>query len=337
MNNKGGLPLSTLLWVDRQYSAANALSSCLGDAYLNGLNPIFRGIREECLRLGVRFREAPNSLGRTYAIAPMFALDRILGESEIPYRGDVELLQQLSAKRSDLKLDLAELRGFVTGHRILHEPAHVVADRVLRSQWTPSSRYSSLESTLRSLLGEAFANSVEAIGTAFAENGTHRVLWEWNAYIHFNEPQFLQLRACREVLGPTILFELAMWVFFHLNVRAETSVIGPGYVAECTRQVLENTHLSPGERRLAESIGPALFGLNPHFRSGTTTAYFRLLGDEEGLRQARAIDLDSPEELYSIGLPRAVKLFSSLISGWVSPCASETATANQMEELSVCQ
>lgn len=313
MNERGATPLAAMLWVDQQYAGPSTLSSCLGDSYLCAMNPLFRAIRDEALALGVRFQGETDSFAHAYGIAPLFTLNQILSEGVVPYRADVNLLQRLIDANPHLKLDTQEVREFVAGHKVLHESAHVVADRRLR-EWSPAGDAADLAPILRSLIGESFANTVECIGGLLATQGIHQVLWSWNSYILVCEPQRALLQACAETFGTAQMFELAMWIFFHLNVHAQTNECATGFRQAAVRSIFSGGGFTPGELKIAASVGPALFGLSEGFRGGTTPLYFRLLGLEKGLEHIRKLDLGSEQVLESIGFPQAVKLLTSVVA-----------------------
>jgi len=319
MNERGATPLAMLLWVDQQYAGPSTLTGCLGDSYLYAMNPVFRVIRDAALDLDVRFHGQEDSLGRAYGIAPLFTLNEILKEGVVPYRADVDLLNGLVETNPHLKLDAQEVRSFMAGHKVLHESAHVVADRHLRA-WTPESEAADLAPCLRSLIGESFANTVECIGGLLASQGTHQVLWSWNSYILVCEPQRALLEACAETFGTARMFELAMWIFFHLNVHANTNECAAGFREAAVRSIFSDGGYTPGELRIAASVGPALFGLSEGFRGGTTPLYFRLLGLEEGLEQIRKLDLGSAKVLETINFAAAIKRLSSLVAGGLPEC-----------------
>jgi hypothetical protein len=314
-----GSPLGVLLWVDEEYHADVSLAECFGDSYLVALNPVAAGVRRSALELGARFVDEPGELAATYRVAPLTALDEILTTGVVPYQGDVEVLRRLAADDTTSGHDAAALRGFFRGHLVMHESAHLIADRTLGPPRPDRRSAGDHSPAVAGLLAESLANAVETLGIVHVDHDTHEVFYDWNAQIRVPEPRRSVLRALARRYGMARLVEMSLWVFFHLHMRADTDACSPAYRRACADAVLAGKGMDEAEQDLAVAAVAATVTLNPKARAATTPAYCRLYGTADDLDRLTALDIDDPDVVAELGLAEAVKRLAAVTDTWFPP------------------
>ncbi|MEQ8718450.1 MAG: hypothetical protein RIE08_12640 [Acidimicrobiales bacterium] len=310
-------PLATLLWVDEQYHCDESLPDCFGDSYLVALNPVFRGVRLTAREMGVRFVDRPDALGHRYRSAPLTALAAILASGTVPYAGDVATLREIAASGVPVAADANELRLFFSGHVVMHESAHLVADRIFSEVLRTGPDIAPVEATIAALLGEAVANTTETLGGLHATHGTHQLLYSWNSLSSGKESTRAALRALVARHGMKIVFGIAMWIYFHQNLIAHTNACPPTYMAACGRSVFDGTDVPAADRQVAVTTCAAMLELNPGARETTTPAYFRLSGTEEDFRTAASLDLGDRDVIDALGIAAAITELTARVSEWL--------------------
>lgn len=315
MSRSPGSPLGALLWVDEQYNGPPGLSTCFGDSYLVALNPVFAGVRHTATALGARFADEPGPLDDVYRVAPLTALDEILATGVVPYQGDVEVLRRLADDDAVGSQDAASLRGLFRGHVVMHESAHLIADRTLDPP-RPDDRIAGDHTpAVAGLLAESLANAVETIGIVPVDHDTHEVFYDWNAQIRVPEPRRSVLRALARRHGMARLLEMALWVFFHFHLRADTDACAEAYRRACGAAVFGDD-LDESERDVAVASVAATVTLNPKARAATTPAYCRLYGTADDLAALTALDIDDPDVLADLDLAQSVKSLTAVTRDW---------------------
>jgi len=305
-------PLSLMLWMDSQYAHPSALPSCLGDGYLYALNPVFHSVRDAALAVGVTYRSCRDGELQDYNVAPLLVLPRILESGIVPYFDNADLLRQVVAARPAAKMMADEIR-FAKSNYHMHESAHVIADRALQPL--------GLDGVVQSALGESFANTVEAIGWAYASQDLHRSMYSINSYIAMKEKGKLGLlRGLVDAFGVSSVFESALWIYFYLNAKPDSDCPGDKY-QEFAASVIwrDSGQLSPSQRLLVHAAAD-LFDLSKGFRSGTTPLHFRLTGQEAQYTALKDLDFETAD-LNALGLASGVKALLSIPGVW-TPAAN---------------
>ena len=168
----------------------------------------------------------------------------------------------------------------------MHESAHVVADRLLAPL--------PLGPVEKSILGESFANAVDATSAVYATVEAHRSMHAINSYMAGDDPD--RLRLLRDLVAaygfPTV-FNTALWIFFFLNVKPHTDNPGPRYLHFVAETILGPDGAADPARRLLISAAPLVFGLSKGFRAKTTPIHFRLAGQEPEYQALREFNFES--------------------------------------------
>jgi hypothetical protein len=307
-----------LTWVDRHYASDGTLSDSLGDSYLYTHNPAFRFVRERALEAGVRFGAERDSVGRLYDIAPLLSLGTLLETGRVPYHSNMDELEML-AKR--LQANWPDVKPFISRNHVLHESAHAIADRVLRTAlWRPSGYLSEHDQLLVGIYGEAFANTVEALGNLYVLNEMHYELYDLNSYncLHPNSPASALLQTCLKSFGMQHLFELGFWIFAYLNLRPGSDAPTNGYLSLAYREIFGSAQPDSAQGFLP-GAGGVLFGIDPRFRQATSPRYFKLIGLERQFSDVGRLDFTCAETVSALGIGSIARTLSSFCAAWLEP------------------
>jgi hypothetical protein len=178
-----GIPLAEVIAVHRQFRAHSRLIDNLGDGFLCATNPVFRSVREEFLARGFSFTE--KNLNGYFAF-PLMSLDEAIDSRQVPYRENFLWLEKLE-KSAPGTFTLTELkRSELKFNYLFHEAAHCIAHDLFFGKKSIRRAPKSSDTLLKIFLGEAFANSVEALASAFAEGEIGGYFLDANCHFRAN-------------------------------------------------------------------------------------------------------------------------------------------------------
>jgi len=165
------LLLADLLWVEEQLENPAALRDRVGDCFLYRHNSIYARVRDACLGRGCLFAAGVRSFGvafhsthRVYGLGP--------GRRVIYYVATRKELQDFDIKyvTPDLLAD-----ALAVGCP-LRESLLVLSDTAFGFNFTD-------QAVLRSLLCESFADAVELLASALANNPIHVLCFRMNSFV----------------------------------------------------------------------------------------------------------------------------------------------------------
>jgi hypothetical protein len=260
----GGPPVAHLLQAHRQFSPAHALSENIGDGFLCEFNPVFRALREEARARGARFSDQPNAEYYTY---PLMSLDEAMEARVIPYRPNASWL----AKLAPLGFTLGDLKnGELQFNYVFHESAHFVAHSALFGRRSVSRAPKTADTLLAIMVGEAFANMVECLASAFVEGEIGSFFLDANCHFRANEREVKVLRTSLSRFGAPATARALLAAFLYSNYLRER--LSAGELVRVAR--FAEIPVSPALKRLVK-IG---LELNEEFRTVTTPLHLRKCG-----------------------------------------------------------
>lgn len=213
-----GIPLSELIAVQKQFRVYSRLPENLGDGFLSATNPIFRNIRMEFLRRGFKFTH--HDLNGYFAF-PLMSLDEAIHARKVPYYRNAPWLEKLE-KAAPGKFTLSEMRRCELKYNYLfHESAHCLAHDSFfgrkNIRRVPKNRHA----LLMVFVGEAFANTVEALSYAFAEGEIGGYFLDANCHFRASEREMLVLRRAVGKIGAERTALVLMGAFLYSNYLFE--------------------------------------------------------------------------------------------------------------------
>jgi hypothetical protein len=269
-----GVPLTWLTGLD-EIPAPNALHDAFGDRYLYHHNPVYARVRDTAIGFGYRFSAEDTPLWRDYQSFGLSVLSRILSGGIIPYFDTGISVVRLLEANSSATLPLGFIAANLKSNHAFHEAAHCVAHSIMQDfeGELRDAAADTASTVVEAILAEAFANTVEALGSVFRhQDAAARLFYGLNSYYWpLQERCDLMRRAAVEV-GPETRFSL----LFLSHVEANLSVGKPSD-SVCER-VAEAGGCPPNFAALSRDITEAGFQLNLGFRDDTNPFYFDLLG-----------------------------------------------------------
>src|SRR6185295_469409 len=152
----------------------------LGDGFLYRYNPIYRAVRDEFLRLGYRLSRHDRIF---YGQLKLLALPSILKTKTLPVHDNVTALKHYDALYPNRILMSDVFIIPLQKNFLLHEQAHCVIHAHLFGTDDPGYGESSARNhTLRILICEAFATTMETLGGLFIDSREHDFFYRLNAY-----------------------------------------------------------------------------------------------------------------------------------------------------------
>jgi hypothetical protein len=261
-----GTPLAHLIAAHRQFRPKGLLPNNLGDGFLCALHPVYRVIRAEAWKRKTRFRERG---AEEYFAYPLMALDDAIDARSIPYRPNFRWLEILE-RRAPGEFTLPDLKkGELQFNYLFHESAHLIAHDELFGRPVRLCPKNS-RTLLGIMIGEAFANMVECISSAFAEGEIGSFFLDANCHFRANESEVRTLLRAAERYGWPAAAKVLLAAFLHSNYLVER-------LSEAeTRRIARFAGLPENASigRLAK-IG---LGLNEKFRTVTTPLHLRKVG-----------------------------------------------------------
>lgn len=262
-----GIPLRELIAVHRQFRPGMRLAGNLGDGFLCAQNPVFRNIRQECLRRGFSFTNRES--GPYYAF-PLMSLDAVIEARRIPYRDNFVWLEILE-KQVPGKFTLTELkRSELQFNYVFHESAHCIAHAVFFGRARFSRLPKNADTLLRILLGEAFANMVECLSAVFAEGEIGGYFLDGNCHFRANVKEAKELRRAVKKWGLEKTGRVLLAAFLYANYLVD----------RLGRKELARIREFAGLEKSAEITALAKIGteLSEQFRTTTTHLHLIKMG-----------------------------------------------------------
>jgi hypothetical protein len=279
----------------------------VGDAHLYFSNPIYRSVRDEILKLGFRITSEPSF---DYFASPMLSLDRLLAEKELPCHRNLVPLKNLERSRPK-HFAAFEVARFTNKNHVLHESGHAIAQdawkRVFKSKGSrPSARKAFI---LRSLFGEACANSLDLTPWLYGWASADKISLRMNSYMEPNENQIRALQEVSAEIGSRALVEMIAALYLFSNFSVKPSVPG---IRKTFALLFPESKLTPTVFKNVRLLAKRAMSLNPVFRTTTTEVYFRAVGFDGKI--ADFVSATEEEILAYIGQVRpALKIFSAAV------------------------
>jgi hypothetical protein len=217
--DRHGIPLAEVIAVHRQFRAYSRLPDNVGDGFLCATNPVFRGIREDFLKRGFSFTE--ENLNGYFAF-PLMSLDEAIDSRRVPYRKNFPWLEKLE-KSAPGAFTLTELkRSELKFNYLFHEAAHCIAHDLFFGKKSLRRLPKSGDTLLKIFLGEAFANSVEALASVFAEGEIGGYFLDANCHFRANEKEVGILQGALAKLGAEATALTLIGSFLYSNYLFES-------------------------------------------------------------------------------------------------------------------
>jgi hypothetical protein len=230
------------------------------------------------VKCGYRFSSEDTSLWRDYLMFPLMSLHHILSEKVIPYRDNATTLRRLIDRYPKMALSASYLAGNLASNYAFHESAHCVAHSLLAAlhaagfnNMTDRERF-----TLEAIFAEAYANTVETLGTLPQFNSVADLLfYRLNAYIPREAKQTELLEKAFAISGEANRFRMLFLGYFEANLTDKP--VDDAVIERIAFAAAAPLDQMEAVRGMAE-VG---FGLSKGFRLNTTPAYFAHLGYEK--------------------------------------------------------
>ena len=259
-----GSPVGHLLQAHRQFTPPRSLPGNIGDGFLCTFNPVFRSLRREARIRGARFRDSANP---AYYSFPLMSLDDAIEARVIPFRPNAQWLERLAP----LGFTVGDLKnGELQFNYVFHESAHFVAHVEFFRRAKIARAPKNADTLLAILVGEAFANMVECLASAYAAGEIYAFFLDANCHFRANEKEVKTLRAALQRHGAACTARALLAAFLYSNyLRERLSAAELGRVAAFS-----------GIPRGAELTRIARVGLqlNEKFRTVTTPLHLRKCG-----------------------------------------------------------
>jgi hypothetical protein len=273
--------LSRLLDLAQRTTAPQGLAHILGDGRLCARNPWYRSVRVRVLDLGYRFEDGEGPVNALYRCAPLLALEAILTHRALPVVDNVRPLSWLISQSGDFDVPFDFIVSEVARNHVLHESAHCVAHERLCAGVAPrelASR-SPREALVRSLLGEAFANSIESFAVAWSTEPVDALLLALNSYCSYNRSDLSSIQLAVSSLGMAGAFEMSVCAFFAAQLHYDATIPPPAVLAEL--QAVARRRGLLGNPQAVEKLAASAFMLSSGFRAQTAPNYLRFLGIDD--------------------------------------------------------
>jgi hypothetical protein len=270
-----GVPITWFAELDN-IPAPNALTEAFGDSYLYSHNPVYASVRDSAMGFGYRFSAEDSPMWRDYQSLSLIALHRILSSKIIPYFDTATSFKRLIAASPQARLPPGFIAAGLKKNRAFHESAHCVAHSVMQRVSSDVGAVAAHErdrAVLEAILAESFANTVEALGSAFHFMPlSDRVFYSLNSYFSPDRERTDLLKKAGAELGAELRFALLFFSYFEANLAVQP----PG--DSIYRRLAETGDCSASQAGLLREITDSAFKLKSSFRENTTPAYFELIG-----------------------------------------------------------
>lgn len=291
-----GIPLNFLITAHKQNPSSKALRENLGDAFLYRQNPVFRNIRDEYLKRGFRYRDRDFCGAFSF---PLMALDEFIDARAIPYHRNFRWIERMQ-RIAPGKFTFSEVKRFdLKFNYLMHESAHLIAHETFFGETSLRDVPKNASGLLRILLGEAFANTSEAISSVFAQDTFGNFFLSANSYFVVRGNNLVELvRFVRRFsFGAASRVLLASFLYAnYLYVRLDKEEL---------QAIRRFAGLGP--RAPVEALVKIAFGLSMGFRLNTTPLHLFKIGfDREIAKLMERDPLRMLLEEESLGLPKQV-------------------------------
>lgn len=263
------MKLQDLLRRHDEFRTASELERSWGDGVLCARNPLYGAVRRAYVRAGGTFTEKDPGF---QSVMPYLGLDDILENSRIFVVDNVSALREIERRRPG-RFQWQDLPRPKANY-VLHESAHLLAERALGKAWEGGER----TRLARLLLAESFANTLDAWANLANGDPELRAFHELNSYAEMNKKTHTSFLRARETFGARPLFRTLLVTYVRSNALAE------GLAGADLRRVLgvafEDEALArraQGDANFRRVIDYA-FELSMTFRVQTTGFYCAWLG-----------------------------------------------------------
>ena len=268
-----GIPLAWLAELDN-IPAPNALPDAFGDSYLYRYNPVFAAVRDAAIGFGYRFSVENTPLWRDYQALSLAALHRILSGKTIPYFDTGNTIRRLVESNPAVRLSQGFIFTNVKRNYSFHESAHCIAHFIMERMADPPTLAAgnAHRFVLESILAEAFANTVESLGSIVRHMPvSDAVFYGLNSYVARDQGREHVLNEARRELGAQRRFILLFLSHFEANLSVQAPT-------DSTYRRIAEAAGCVNHDGLPRKISEIGFRLSTVFRDTTTPAYFDLLG-----------------------------------------------------------
>ncbi|MGZ3704288.1 MAG: hypothetical protein ACXVC4_21030 [Bdellovibrionota bacterium] len=269
-----GEPLAHLITAHRQFRSH--VPENIGDGFLYEFNPVFRSVRDEARARGVRFTHHDYC---DYFAYPLMCIDDVIDARRIPYRKNfrwLEILEKRGFNLDDLK------KGELQYNYLFHESAHLIAHDEFFGRKSLARMPKNASTLLAIMLGEAFANTVECLASAFSEGEIGSFFLDANCHFRASEREVKLLRSALGRYGAETTARVLIAAFLYSNYLVE----------RLTPAELGRVRRFAGLQANApiDSLAKIGLQLNEKFRSVTTPLHLRKCGFGEDLPRLFAAD-----------------------------------------------
>jgi hypothetical protein len=256
---------SDILDVHNCHAPNRSLSDVLGDGFLMQSNAVYRRVRSLSVEIGCVYVEA----SPRYLLLPFHDLPRIVETKEIPYVPSARLMKEIELSRPNTFM--TEEMPMPESHH-LHESAHVIAEHFFREVPLKGVQ----EQILKIILGESFANTVDALACMPATDEMHRFFIRQNGYMH---PQQKIMRAMTRLtrnMGFRFTFMLTFFTYVHANFLV--GAMSEKSIRRLANQYAPQAKLSDKDLKDSQVVCGIGEKLDLRFRLATTGNYLKLRG-----------------------------------------------------------
>lgn len=257
------MKLARLLEEHLKSNAAGGLKNNFGDAYLCQNNKIYANIRKACVKANFKFSTDRNE---AYQALPLSQLSAILNSKVIPYIDNISVLKQIENQIPKVAV-WDDISDNLKKNYIFHESCHAVARSLISDR-------DAGDKVLNLLLEESFANTCELLAVLDANDGIHRIFYEWNSYTALFEERTNLKNAITEI-GEEVFMKIIFFGYLHSNYLNDH--IDDKQLQRVLRLVAKHP-FSSKQMKTIKALIKLTFTLNSRFKEVTTRFYMRLSG-----------------------------------------------------------
>ncbi len=280
------LTVHEILGLHHSVKNNSILTKSIGDGFLFANNPLYRNIRKEYLKRGYTFTTEDFC---HYVSMPFLSLDEILKQKKVPYFDNVTPIEFIENTHPKL-FRCEEIIKPKTNHA-LHESSHCLAEEYLKSVNTNAQFLSREQNiTLKMILAEAFANTVESVCNSWNTTAQLRLFYEMNSYIIHYKKINQALTETIELIGLKNTFALVYLSYVTSNCLVNeisptnlNKLVGGYFEPLVSEIILKN--------KCTSRLFNHAFELSMDFRLQTTGFYCQMQGLKADIFQLVNIDL----------------------------------------------
>jgi hypothetical protein len=258
---------SDVLDVHDSYHPEGSHRDILGDGFLMQSNPIYRKVKALALKIGCRYVEAYPE----YLLLPFHELPKIVKQKKIPYVPNARLMKDVERGRPGV-FTTEDVPMPESYH--LHEAAHVIAEHFLLNV-KPASQQ---EEILKAILAESFANTVDALAGALAQDDVHYFFIKQNCYMHPQSKVVQAMERLNKKMGFRFTFMLTFFTYVHANFLAKP--LSKKSIDELVERYASAPKPGAAVQKDIRTVSAIGEKLDPRFRVTTTGNYFKQRGFE---------------------------------------------------------